>query len=81
MRAWLVAAALGWAGASAAACPDYTRTGLLRQLEPAAGRGALPDEEVGCLDEAYARASKLTLKNKISLYVGWRIRTRMLCIS
>jgi hypothetical protein len=58
--------ALLWGGAATAECPDYTKTPLLRQLEPAASRGALSTVEVDCLEQAYTRAARLTTKNRVS---------------
>lgn len=49
------------------ACPDYASDpSLLLELESDAGRGALSDEQVACLESNYAAAPTQTTKDKIS---------------
>jgi len=55
------------AGAHAYECPDYaSELDRLRELESAATRGALTDDEKDCLETAYDKADQQTAKNKIS---------------
>jgi hypothetical protein len=64
----LYLAILTWAlGAPALACPDYASDpSLLATLEPAATKGALTEDEKGCLEQRYAAAKVQTTKDKIS---------------
>ncbi len=68
MRRWVVIGTLGCGLHGAAlACPDFAHDpGLLRELEPAATKGALTEEQRGCLEQGYAAATDQTVKNKIS---------------
>ncbi|MFT4623079.1 MAG: hypothetical protein ACI8PZ_001735 [Myxococcota bacterium] len=68
IRTCVLTIALTWAPAASAAgdCTDYTRVPALRQLEPFASRGALNDEEVRCLEVAFEKANRQTVKNKVS---------------
>lgn len=51
----------------ALACPDYARQpALLRDLENAASRGVLTDDDKTCLEQRFAEATEQTTKNKIS---------------
>jgi len=48
-------------------CKDYSADpSLLLELEEAAGRGALTQEQVDCLEDSYARSEVQTVKDKIS---------------
>ena len=50
-----------------AECPDYAaELERLRELEPAATKGALTDDEKACLEAAYLKTKEQTAKNKIS---------------
>ena len=67
----LVLSALVWLGAAAPAwayeCPDFaSELDRLRELEPAARKGALTDDEKECLESAYSGTDSQTGKNKIS---------------
>jgi hypothetical protein len=57
-----------WLASSAwAACIDYaTDPSKLVDLETAAGKGALSEEQKGCLETSYAAATLQTTKSKIS---------------
>lgn len=59
----LIAPAVAWGQA----CPDYNADpGLLLDLEEAAGRGALQQGQLDCLEAAYQTATVQTTKDKIS---------------
>lgn len=61
----LISVFLALAGAQD--CPDYSSDpSQLMSLEDYAGRGALSDDEKGCLEEHYAKAESQTTKDKIS---------------
>ena len=56
-----------FAASAFAECPDYSaELDRLRDLEPAAVKGALTDDEKACLEAGYSKASQQTAKNKIS---------------
>jgi hypothetical protein len=51
----------------ALACPDFAANpSELLPLEPFASKGALSEEQRGCLETSYAKSTEQTVKNKIS---------------
>jgi hypothetical protein len=62
----LLASSLGLP-VSAWSCPDYNGdVALLRELEPAATKGALDETQKACLEDRYKEADVQTVKDKIS---------------
>jgi hypothetical protein len=67
MRAWLTLLACALPLNAFASCPDFNADpGQLTVLEPTAGRGALSQDEITCLEASYKAAKVQTTKSKIS---------------
>lgn len=68
IKSFVLAAAFACLALSAhAECLDYASTPqTLRSLESKAGRGALPKEQISCLELSYSSADSITTKDKIS---------------